>query len=120
MQIDGLTLSKVVLELRGFLMNQRVNKVFMPSEGRFYFTFFRDTLLVSLLNDASYLQMVPTKEDSPFFPPAFVMLLRKYLKGAACTDISQLRHDRIIRIDFLSHFEAVSYTHLTLPTIYSV
>lgn len=105
MQIDGLTLSKVVLELRGFLMNQRVNKVFMPSEGRFYFTFFRDTLLVSLLNDASYLQMVPTKEDSPFFPPAFVMLLRKYLKGAACTDISQLRHDRIIRIDFLSHFE---------------
>jgi len=105
MQIDGLTLSKVIPELRGYLINQRVNKVFMPSESRFYFSFFKDTLLVSLLNDASYLQIVPSKEDSPFFPPAFVMLLRKYLKGAVCTDISQIRYDRIVRFDFLNHFE---------------
>jgi len=105
MQIDGLTLSKVIPELRGFLINQRVNKIFMPSESRFYFSFFKDTLLVSLLNDASYIQMVPSKEESPFFPPAFVMLLRKYLKGAVCTDISQIHYDRIVRFDFFNHFE---------------
>jgi predicted ribosome quality control (RQC) complex YloA/Tae2 family protein len=102
MHIDGLTLSKIVPELKGVFLNQRVNKVFMPSESRFYFVFFKETLLVSLLPEASYLQIVPCKEDSPFFPPAFVMLLRKYLKGAICTDINQLGLDRVIRISFLN------------------
>jgi len=82
MQIDGLTLSKVIPELRGYLINQRVNKVFMPSESRFYFSFFKDTLLVSLLNDASYLQIVPSKEDSPFFSSRFRYAASKIPEGS--------------------------------------
>lgn len=100
MQIDGLILSKIVVELKKTLVNQRVKKIFMPSEGRFYFTFFHLTFLVSLIPDSSYIQIVPIKEESPFFPPAFVMLLRKHLKGALCTDIQQLGLDRTIKIEF--------------------
>ena len=37
-----------------------------------------------------------------------------------CSKMNMMWVDAIAKFHFQGHFEAVSYTHLTLPTIYSV
>lgn len=118
MPLDGLTFNVLVHELDPLLRNGRVAKIYQPDEttitlqlrlpGR------AETLLISA--DAMYPRIHTLKEQpqNPLNPPAFCMLLRKYLEPSRLLRIEQQGLDRICHLHFEGMNPAGASTELTL------
>ncbi len=113
MGFDGLFVRALTLELRS-LIGLRVDKINQPQRGAFVFSFRGKNLLISVESNAAYLAMTKKKWDNPLSPPAFCMLLRKYLLNSTLLDIRQEGVDRTIYFVFSSVSSTFEKTERTL------
>ncbi|HBG00884.1 MAG TPA: fibronectin/fibrinogen-binding protein, partial [Firmicutes bacterium] len=104
MPLDGLSLHVVKNELDASLRNGRVLKIYQPDETTITLHLRlpgkTEVLLISV--DALYPRVHTIKEQptNPLNPPAFCMLLRKYLEPSRLLAISQEGFDRILHLRF--------------------
>lgn len=104
MPLDGLTLNVLVSELDPLLKNGRVLKVYQPDNttitlqlrlpGR------TEVLLISADPVHHRIHTLQEQPENPLNPPAFCMLLRKYLEPSRLLKIEQQGLDRICRLHF--------------------
>lgn len=108
MPLDGLTMNVLVRELDPMLRNGRVLKVYQPDETTITLQLRLPgkTEILLLSADALYPRMhtLPEQPKNPLNPPAFCMLLRKYLEPSRLLSIEQQGLDRIVYL----RFEAIS------------
>ncbi len=107
MPLDGLTLSVLINELNPLLKNGRVLKIYQPNDTTITMQLRlpgkTETLLIS--TDALYprIHTIQGQPKNPLNPPAFCMLLRKYLEPSRLLKIEQVGYDRIAHL----HFEGI-------------
>lgn len=102
MALDGIVLNSVVYELQRQLVGGRVDKVFQPD---------RQTIILLvrlpgkhlqlLINGASQqarMHLTELSPENPDTPPAFCMLLRKYLEGGRIAALKQQELDRTVHL----------------------
>ncbi len=104
MPFDGLTITRLCFELNQILLNARIDKIHQPLKDELVFSIrqpgsgsFR--LLLSANPRWARMHLTGEKQANPVNPPAFCMLLRKYLEGGKIQKITQLDFDRIIHIE---------------------
>lgn len=108
MPLDGLTLNVLVRELDPLLKNGRVVKIYQPDETTITLQLRvpgkTEILLIS--TDAIYprIHTLGEQPENPLNPPAFCMLLRKYLEPSRLLKIEQQGLDRICHL----HFEGIN------------
>ena len=97
MPLDAVCLSAVVEELRGALLNLRVEKVQQPARDQIILTF-RGNRRLLLCAGASQarVHLTATSRENPAAPPMFCMLLRKHLGGGRLTAIDQPALERVV------------------------
>jgi len=107
---DSLTLCAVVCELRHVLMQGRVQHIAQPSSTEIILTIrSRSTNYRLVLScDATFarVHLTNVRSPNPPTPPAFCMLLRKYLEGTRLVQIAQRDFDRILEMRFATFGEA--------------
>ncbi|HJT58771.1 MAG TPA: NFACT family protein, partial [Ktedonobacteraceae bacterium] len=109
MHIDAITLAAVVDEWRTLLLGARIDTIIQPTEHSIALQCYTPArqgqagqnhwLYVSAhpqLARAHLTTRKPAKIANE--PPAFVMLLRKYLEGSRVESISQPRWERVLEI----------------------
>lgn len=123
MPLDGLTLHTILNELNTELQNGRVMKIYQPDRytivlhlrlpGR------NETLVLSA--DPVYPRIHTTTREweNPSSPPAFCMLLRKYLEPSRILKIEQQGFDRItcIHLEGQDHLGSISELRLILEVM---
>lgn len=114
MGFDGLFMRVLLQELREELVGLKIEKINQPQRGAFVFSFRGKQLLISVEPSAAYLSLTSQKMPNPQEPPMFCMLLRKYLLGAALTDIRQEQVDRTAYFVFSALNSAFEMTERTL------
>ncbi|MGE5392005.1 MAG: NFACT family protein [Deltaproteobacteria bacterium] len=103
MPFDGITIRALCQELHERLVDARIDKIFQPEKDEVTLSIRTKTGSCRLLLSAnprwarSYL--ASTKKENPSNPPAFCMLLRKYLEGGKIKAIHQCDFERIMYID---------------------
>lgn len=99
---DYITLKALSEELNDLLSDGRINKINMPSQDSVILqTRAKGTnrsLYITIAGTLPRLHLTDTKFLNPDVPPAFCMLLRKYLTNGAIEGVKTLYHDRIIDI----------------------
>ncbi|MDD2620046.1 MAG: NFACT RNA binding domain-containing protein [Syntrophomonadaceae bacterium] len=103
MPFDGFTIRTLCSELNELLRNARIDKIYQPEKDELSFSIrqFRMgslRLLISANARWSRLHIDSAKKSNPVKPPAFCMLLRKYLEGGKIKEIEQIDFERIIQI----------------------
>ena len=118
MTIDGLTLYTCVNELKPAITGSKVEKVFQPLKEELGLALRSPSgnhrLLISANAGECRIHLTGVSKPNPAKPPAFCMLLRKYLTAARITNISQIGLERIVAIDFEGRDELGSTRSLTL------
>lgn len=100
MPMDGLTLGFIARELRGALVDGRIERVNQPekdmlmllirSQGK------NHRLLLSAAPSFARAHLTAAAYQNPADAPMFCMLMRKHLQGGRLTDIRQLGGDRVL------------------------
>jgi len=102
---DGLVMAAVATEFRQNLLGARVDKIYQPSKLELIMTMRQPgrniTVIASCQPEAARVHITHTERKNPLVPPAFCMLLRKYLIGSRVMHVKQLGLDRILMITFL-------------------
>ncbi len=122
MRVDALTLAAVVDELRGGLVGARIDDVIQPTPRAIALQCYGGLggegtarnrwLLASAHPQVARLHLVDRKPRKLLTdPPAFVMLLRKYLEGARLRDLRQPRWERVVELGF-AHGPSEDHTEL--------
>lgn len=118
MPLDGLTINVLVRELDTLLKNGRVLKIYQPEEGTvtLQLRLPGKTEILLLSADPVYprLHTVAEQPANPLNPPAFCMLLRKYLEPSRLMKIEQQGFDRLIHLYFEALDELGKPTELQL------
>ena len=108
MQVDALTLAAVADELHAGLLGARVDDVIQPTPLAVALQCYGGApdarnrwLLASAHPQVARLHLVERKPRKLVTePPAFVMLLRKYLEGARLREVRQPRWERVVELGF--------------------
>jgi len=105
MYLDALALSAVRDELREDLVGARIQDVIQPTPHAVALQCWgggqNRWLLASAHPQLARVHLVPRKPGKLVTePPAFVMLLRKYLEGARVVDVRQPRWERVLELGF--------------------
>lgn len=102
MPLDGLTLKALVNELNTRLRNGRILKIYQPTPHTvtLHIRLPGETqiLLISAEAQGARLHTVEKQPTNPVSPPAFCMLLRKYVEPSRVIGIEQEGMDRIVHI----------------------
>ncbi|MDD3269195.1 MAG: NFACT RNA binding domain-containing protein [Syntrophomonadaceae bacterium] len=111
MPFDGLTIRALCRELNTLLLDARIDKIYQPEKDELSLSirqFRLGSLRLMISANARWARMHldNSKKANPSKPPAFCMLLRKYLEGGKIKEIKQLDFERIIhiRIEALDDF----------------
>ena len=106
MPFDGISTCASAAECAGCFTGAKIQRVYQPLKDDIiiYFANRDKGLLLSADPSFSRAYVSADKYDNPEYPPAFCMLLRKYLIGGIVKSISQRDFDRIIDI----HIEALT------------
>ena len=102
MPFDAFSISFYIRELKDNLANGRISKIFQPDQETVIITIFHPfprrelNLLISVHPRFFRAHLVTDKPDNPLKPPAFCMLLRKYLQGGRILQLEQPSWERII------------------------
>lgn len=103
MPFDSIVLTAVKNELSQSLIDERLEKIYMPASNLLVFNFHgkngRQKLLIALDNYAR-IHLTQQNFDNPLNAPAFCMHLRKYLNGAKLIGIHQPQYERILELEF--------------------
>ncbi len=106
MAFDGIAVSVIVDELNQSLLNARVNKIYQKDKLTLVINLRipGETKILLISADPRFPRIYMPNSDSefkyPYTPPAFCMLLRKYLEPSRIISISQHQLERIITITF--------------------
>jgi len=109
MPFDALAVAALQQEYKQALVNGRIDRIFQPSREKVAFSVFhpfprRDLWLLFSIHPRFYRShLIEKKPVSPQEPPAFCMLLRKYLQGGRFLAVSQPSSERIL------HFKIENY-----------
>ena len=103
-QLDGLMISLLVEELNNNLAGIKIDKVFSPTPDSvaIYPVGNLPYLFISYAKNAERIHIRNTHLENPKIPPAFCMILRKYLCGGTFISFKQVGLDKIIEIEFES------------------
>jgi predicted ribosome quality control (RQC) complex YloA/Tae2 family protein len=111
MPFDGITIRALCRELNSDLLDSRIDKVHQPEKDEIVLSTrgLRTgslKLLISVNARWARMHISNEKKKNPARPPAFCMLLRKYLEGGKIKEIKQVDFERIvhIRIEALDDF----------------
>lgn len=101
-EFTSFDISAVVEELRTRIANCRVNNIYQFGEKTLIFKLHKtDSPPIRLVIEAGRrLHLTSYAEESPSEPPAFCMLLRKYLRDSWLRGIEQTEFERIVTIYF--------------------
>jgi len=115
MAFDNYVVGAVALELNNVLAGGRVERIYQPEREELIFCVNRPpfegrppgryNLLISANAGRPLIYLADRREAGPEVPPAFCMLLRKYLIGARIESVTQVPKERIIRFEFLTSSE---------------
>ncbi len=113
MAYDSVTTAAVAAELHDTLLRGRVDKVIQPSAyGVALFVRAggaNHTLLLSAHPQQARVTLTAERLAKAFDEPsAYVMLLRKYLEGAAVIGVAQAGRDRVLRLTFRTQAATVT------------
>lgn len=103
MPFDGLTIQAVTRELDGMLVNGRIDKIYQPEKDEIVLAI-RTTgsgtvrLLISANPRWGRVHLANSRKENPVTPPAFCMLLRKYLEGGKIKAVRQLGLERVVHL----------------------
>ncbi len=104
MALDAAMISITASELNEAISSARVEKIYMPSRDEAVFTLRtqqgRQSLFMSSRSGSARVHLTEEAFEFPATPPAFCMLLRKYLLGARITSVETVKDDRVILIHF--------------------
>lgn len=103
MPFDGFAIRAICRELNHELSNARIDKVYQPEKDEIIFSIRAPgskalRLLISANARWARMHTCEQKKANPTNPPAFCMLLRKYLEGGKIKEIKQLDFERIVHI----------------------
>ncbi|MCR5484911.1 MAG: NFACT family protein [Clostridiales bacterium] len=103
MPLDGIFLRFLTNEIKNKTVGSRIEKVYQPSADEIVLSLRSrlgaQRLLISASPNCPRLHLTNYAPENPPKPPMLCMLLRKYLCGAAITDITQNGTDRTVFID---------------------
>lgn len=104
MALDGITLGLVNKELTRYLIGSKIDKVHQPSKNELVLILRTRNggyrLYLSCDGQSPRAHMTRYNLENPKVPPMLCMLLRKRLCGATLTNISQVKNDRILTLEF--------------------
>ena len=109
MPFDALAVAALCQEYQQILVNGRIDRIFQPGREKVVLSVFhpfprRDLWLLFSVHPRFYRShLIEKKPASPQEPPAFCMLLRKYLQGGRFLEVSQPPSERIL------HFKIENY-----------
>ena len=104
MPFDAFAIAHLAKELNKNLTNSRIGKIYQPDKETIIVEAFhpfprRELQLLITVHPRFYrAHLVTEKPVNPLRPPAFCMLLRKYLQGGRIIKLEQPPWERIIRI----------------------
>jgi len=103
MPFDGITIQALCQELNSRLVEARIDKIFQPEKDEIVLSIRTKTSSCRMLLSANprwaRCYLTSFKKENPTNPPAFCMLLRKYLEGGKIKAIQQCGFERIMYID---------------------
>lgn len=106
MALDGIFLFSILDELKGKILNARVEKINQPEKDEILLLVNNGKknykLLISSSPTYPKIHLTDNNKTNPAAPPVFCMLLRKHLLGARIKSIRQLQTDRIVFLDFIT------------------
>ena len=118
MPLDGLTVNVLTKELERALKNSRVLKIYQPEEATITLQLRLpgETRILLISADAVHprIHTLDQQPNNPLNPPAFCMLLRKYLEPSRLLKIQQQGFDRIVHLHFEAMDEFGKLTELVL------
>ncbi|NLY92237.1 MAG: fibronectin-binding domain-containing protein [Firmicutes bacterium] len=120
MPFDALSIAKLIPELNEELSNGRINKIYQPDAETFIFEVFhpfprRELLLLISVHPRFFrAHLVEEKPVNPLRPPAFCMLLRKYLQGGRILRVEQPPWERILIFTIEVYEEDLGLTNFSL------
>lgn len=120
MALDGFVISNLVYELNNKLVNGRINKIYQPENEEIMLQINNNRATYKLFISANatvpLVYLGKENKQNPQNPPAFCMLLRKYLSNAKIIEIVQPGLERIIRvkIEHLNELGDLSYKFLII------
>ena len=103
MPFDGITIRAICHELDRNLGNARIDKIYQPEKDEIVFLIRAPgskplRLLISANPRWARMHSCEQRKENPSNPPAFCMLLRKYLEGGKIKAIKQVDFERIVHI----------------------
>ena len=103
MNLDGLSMRPLTLELKNLLVGGRVDKIFQHNKSNFTFTIRQPgqtfSLKISVAPQNPSVFITQNSLENLPEPPTFCMVLRKNLENGRISDIRQQELDRIIFFD---------------------
>jgi len=103
MPFDGITIHSLCHELDSRLLDARIDKIFQPEKDEIVFLIRTRNgscrLVVSANPRWARCYLTSFKKENPANPPAFCMLLRKYLEGGKIKAVHQCDFERIMYFD---------------------
>lgn len=105
MALDAATMALTALELKGHILDSRIDKIFQPTRDEVLLVMrsrkqsYR--LLLSARSGSARVCLTQESYENPETPPTYCMLLRKHLVGGRLTDIRTLPGERIVFFDFI-------------------
>lgn len=106
---DVILLNALANELNDLLSDGRIEKIYQPEIDEVTFAVKArgkiHTLVISASPSAPRTHITAGKKENSLNPPAFCMLLRKYLSGANLKNVGIFNYDRIIKFTFETRSE---------------
>lgn len=103
MAFDGIVTTAVVREISDRLTGGRIDKIHQPSADEIIMQIRngreKHPLYISASTNHAGLYLTENRDTNPANPPAFCMLLRKYMQSARIREIRQVDSERIVEID---------------------
>ena len=99
--LDGVSLSKIKLELKENLLNKKVGKIFQNSSLSLTLHFGKKALFFTCNPSMPLCYINEDKEENLLEESSnFLLMIRKYLVNSALVDLEQLGLDRILKFSF--------------------
>ncbi len=118
MPFDGLATAKISQELHQELQNSRVMRVYQPDRHTIHLHLRlpgeNRVLAIAAESGRARLHTTTEQRENPLTPPAFCMLLRKYLEPSRIMAIQQKDFERIVYIVLETHNESGGRDEKTL------
>ncbi len=101
-EFSSFDIAAAIQELKGLIADSRVNNIYQLDEKTVIFKLHKtDTPPIRLVIEAGRrLHTTSYAEENPAEPPAFCLVLRKYLRDAWLAGIDQYEFERIVTVSF--------------------